>query len=372
MPSNGDLPRGVYEAPPIDPPEKASMTLLSKISDCPYSGRLYLELKGGAQSHQMARGEAVHAAIEECLNLMIETGEMEIPPEVAKDHLQAILDERVDLALSPAEHDIARAAVWNWASGFAVNPASVVGVETMLEAEVAGWKVRGKIDLALIDQGDGAVYDWKTSLSYPTQEQHEQDFQMLMYGLLMLEGVPEGETTPLGKGLAGVHLNAHFPRIPGDNGYFTRHSYKNRAEVHDFRRTLEAALAKLDHGLKTNQWKASPGSWCSFCPAMARCPIPREQLPDVIATQGQAEEAGERIIVLEAELKELKSGAKRWVENEIPIRVGDEEFVLVSSESESARSKEDVKAAIRQGGLNPEDYFKTTRSMRFKRQKVKT
>lgn len=372
MPETKD-PRGMYEAPAIDAPSKASQTLLNRMSTCPFSARLYLEHKGGPQSAAMQRGELIHATIEAVIQLAIETGETAVPAEVGKDYLQAILDERVDLALPPAEVDACRAAIWNWCSDFRLEPETIVGVETMLEAEVAGQPVRGKIDLALIANGEAHVYDWKSSLSYPSQEAHDNDHQMLFYGLLMLEGIPEGETVPLGKRLAGVHLNAVFPRIVGDDGrMFTRHSYVDRGQVHDFRRILESSLAKLGHGLKTGMWKAAPGSQCSTCAAPHRCPIPAQDMPLTIATPGQAVETGERIIVLEGELKALKKNAKAWVEEEAPIVVGDQEFVLVATETESPRSKEEVKAAIRQGGLDPDDYYKTTRGMRFKRVKRAT
>lgn len=364
-----DLPRGVYELA-VERPEKASQTLLNKISDCPFSGALYLRHRGGPQSHQMARGEAIHACFEELTNMAIEAGEVSVPPEVAKDVMQALLDERVDLAMSPAEHDACRIAAWNFGVNATIDPAATVCVETMLEVEVGGWKVRGKLDLAEIAGGEGYVRDYKTGLGYPTKEQHEQDFQQQFYGLLLLEGVPEGESVPLGRGLAGVHLNAVFPRITDDAGHwFTRHAYKDRGQVHDFRRTVESALAKLDHGLETGQWKASPGSHCQFCPASGECPIPTSERPTVIATPGQAAEVGERIIVLEDELSGLRKMAKGWVEEGEPIRVGDFEFALVAETSQTA-DKQAIRAALAGAGLDPDDFYKAKQSIRFKRRKV--
>lgn len=373
------LPRGMYVAPfTVHRPEKASQTLLNKISSCPYSGALYEKHKRTApQSHQAARGEAIHAAIEAITNLALEQADstetvIAVPPEIGKDYMQAILEERVDLALPPAEHEACRIALWNYAANTRFDTEAIVGVEVMLEVEVGGFVVRGKIDRCEIANGQGFIRDVKTGLGYPSQEAHENSFQQQFYGLLLLEGTAEGETTPLGKGLSGVHLIEEYPRITGADGQmFTRHAYKDRAQVHDFRRTLEAALAKLDHGVSTGEWKATPGSHCQFCPARGECPIPREELPPDIATAGQAAEVGARIIVLEDELKDLKKHAKAYVEENEPIEVGDQIFHLVATETESPRSKDDIKAAIRQGGLNPDDYYKTTRGMRFKREKRK-
>jgi hypothetical protein len=371
-----ELPRGVYLAPfSVERPQKASQTLLNKISDCPYSGALYLRHKDtGVQSHEMARGEAIHSAIEVCTNMAIEEGEIP-PPEVCKAEMQAILNERVDLAMSPIEHEACRVAIWNWAVGVRFDPGFVACVETMLELEIGGWLVRGKLDLAEIRDGEGYVHDYKTGLHYPDQEEHENDFQQQFYGLLLLEGVPEGEDIPLGKGLAGVHLNAHFPRITDNETppkYFRRHAYKDRGQMFDFKKTVEAALAKLDHGLQTGEWKAvSNERWCKRCPARHECPLPEAEVPDVIETSEEARTVGDKIIVVEQDLKALKKRAKTWVENEQPIPSGGEhEYRLEAQVVEKAKDKEQIKAALRNAGLDPDDFYRVDRSMRFGRNKV--
>jgi hypothetical protein len=134
----------------VERPEKASMTLLNKISDCPFSGGLYLKHRhDSTQSHEMARGEAVHYAIEEITN-RVRSGEWDadVPPEVCKDVMQAVLEERTDLAMSPKEHDACRAALWNWGAKNVLDPEAIVGVEIMLELELGGWMIRGKLDRA--------------------------------------------------------------------------------------------------------------------------------------------------------------------------------------------------------------------------------
>jgi hypothetical protein len=295
-----------------------------------------------------------------------------VPAEVVKDYMQAILDERIDLALPPAEHDACRIAAWNWGTGFAIEPEFIVGVETMLEVEVGDWTLRGKIDLAQIVAGTAVVHDWKTSLGYPSQETFDNDFQMLFYALLMLEGHPEDADTPLGRGLDGVHVKGHWPRIKSDEGgYFTRSAYKDRAQVYDFKRSIESGLVKLEYGLAMGEWKASPGSHCSYCPAPRECPIPAIELPVIVATEGQASEAGGRLIRLEDEVKALRAGMKGYVEENGEVVIGDQVYRLVAVETESARSKDEIKDALAAGGLDPEEFYRKSRSMRFKREKVK-
>jgi hypothetical protein len=192
--------------------------------------------------------------------------------------------------------------------------------------------------------------------------------------------VPEGETVPLGRGLSGVHLIAEYPRITDDDGdYYVRRAYKDRAEIGDFKRNVEALLAKLDEGLETGQWKASPGlPWCSYCPKRSACPIPNEQLPTQIATEGEAMENGEQILLLEKRLADARSNVRVYLAEHESFEAGGRVFLLDSQQKEDwlkkpstkhEGSKEQVKGILRKHGHDPDEFWKKSVATPLKHKK---
>lgn len=370
--------RGLYKAPfEIEAPEKASQTLLSRIDVCPFSGALYIRHKGGPQSAEMARGSAFHEFAEKATNMLIEQNEPKMPPEVAKDLMQAILDERVDLNLPAAEQDACRTMAWQWGMATVLDLEAVVGVEQMLELELSGWTIRGKLDLTLIANNEGTVDDYKTSKAIASKEAYEEAWQPQFYALLFAEGVPEGETVPLGQGLNGVWTRELYPRYrrEEDGQLVHRYAYHDRQRIHDFKRTVETQLRKLEHGIETGEWAAQQGSHCSTCAASALCPIP-PHLRDVrvIGTQGDALEVADRIIAVDREQKADKASLKAWVDENTPIQRGDLVFDFYPQESESFRSsdlKEQVKEIVSEAGEDPVRFWRKSTSTRFDYRKAK-
>lgn len=372
--TENDLPRNVYAAPfEVERPEKASMSLLKRVDLCPYSASLYLRHKGGPQTPRMAAGEVAHQVFERIINLAIESGEQTVPPEVAKDIAQATIEERVDIALPEAEHESIRIAAWNFGTASIFDPAVIVGVEQMFELPVGDFMVRGKLDLAEIVNGQGVISDWKNSLYVPPQEAVETDFQLRLYALTLAEGTPEGEDTPLGKRLSGVHAKLVFPRHdPKQNGgnLVTRSAYFDRAQLYDFKRGLEAALAKLEHGLDKNEWAASPGTHCMTCPASSECPIPTHLRTRTIGTADDALEVSQRLAAIKREEKALRDPLKAWCDENGELVDGDEVWTFKLTQSERA-DKDAIRALIEEAERGYEEFFKQSQSTRFIKQKVK-
>lgn len=373
---NGKRPRGLYPAPfQVERPSKASMTLLSKIDVCPYSGALYIREKGSKQTHAMARGELTHAATEHLINEhVLGAGETEIPGEVAKDYGQALIEERVDLALPTDEQEAIRTALWNWGEHSIFDPSVIVGVEIMLSLEIGDWIVRGKLDLCEIVNGVGVVTDWKTSLGMPSVEQYERDFQAQFYALLLFQGTVDGEDEPLGKGLSSIITKQVFPRLdPKKNGgnLFSRYAEFEPQHLADFKRVLEAHLAKLDHGLKTREWAATDGSWCERCPAARDCPIPVSQREVVqIGSPGQALEVAQHVAALKRDVEREQKMIRAYLEeNAGSIVTGDKAFSLEPQSRETA-DKEAIKKLIEENGLPLEQFYKTSTGTRLVHKKV--
>ena len=360
--TNGNLPRGLYKAPfEIEAPEKVSQTLLSHVDVCAYSGALYIRHKGGPQTPEMARGEVFHDFAEKATNYLIEQGESEMPPEVAKDFMQAVLEERVDLQVPESEQEACRLMAWNWGASTYLDLEAIVGVEVMFETQLAGWTIRGKIDRLEIANNCAIVRDYKTSLHVQSEESYRESFQPKTYGLIALEGVPEGEDVPLGKGLDGVHCHEDYPRYrrEEDGELVNRYEFYDRARLHDFARTLEGHLRKLEHGIETGEWAAQEGPHCQRCPASSECPIPPElKKVKTIGTEGDAIEVARRIEIRDNEANADIAALKAWTDQHGILATPSHEwgFHLVTSER---KQREDIEAIFAEHGVDPAPYLAT-------------
>lgn len=383
MSTNG-RPRGLYEAPfTVERPEKASQTLLSHIDSCPFSGALYLKHKGGPQTAAMARGEAFHDFVERALGMLLENDETHMPPDVAKDLMQAVLEERVDLSVPASEQDACRLMAWNFAAATVIEPSTVAGVEQMLEVQVGDFTVRGKLDLILRGDGWLQIKDWKTSLSLPSIADYEQSFQPQLYALLALDGVPEGGGTPIGKGLSEVQTLEVYPRFRKDSGgthiddydvapgeMISRYATYDRGHLADFRRTVEALLTKLEHGIETGEWAAQESSHCRICPARGECPIPLESRAlRVITTEAEAREAASHLAGVDEDAKLTRAAVKEWCGENGHLVMGDEEWGFKLERRETAQ-KDAIKELLRECGQDPADFFRESTSTRFAKRRV--
>jgi hypothetical protein len=372
-----------------NPPEAASQSLLVRMDACPFSAALYCDHKDSAQTPEQARGEAWHDARKRAVDQMYETGEATIPPEVMKDLVQAVIEERTDLAVPAYEQDVLRAMAWRWAERYVLDLEAHVGTELMLTLEVGDWTIRGMLDDFAIAADVGYINDDKTGLGMPSQEDFERQFQLPFYALLAYLGKPEGEDQPLGRGLAGFWIQNTYPRIRGREGegptntLVHRRTFLEIDRVIDTQRTVIAYLAKLEAGLKTNKWVAQAGGHCRTCPAEQLCPIDpverAQEIGDTLATPAEAEDAGELILRADAELKRLKKGARAYAEDHDAFLVGDTIFELAYSKSETIAGRgeargeniEAIKGALTKAELEPDDFFTTKESTRFQQRRVK-
>lgn len=368
------------EFPPVEEkverPEKASQSLLARMDVCPRSAFLYRKYGGGTQSHAMARGEVFHETVERLTQLLMDSDEKEIPPEVAKDHAQAVIEERTDLVLPEYEQDAVRLMAWNWAQGTIIDAEHVIACETMVELELGDWTIRGKIDRAEAYGPEALVIDYKTSLAMPSQEQFERGFQGKFYALLIAEGKVEGQPFPIGRGLQGFVVSEVYPRFireeSGELANRTTDRPYTRDELSDFKRTLLGHLEKLDHGFKTGEWPAVDGSHCATCSAPSECPIP-EHLREIheIATLADAEAAGRTLAWKKKEIADLQTSLREFAkENGAIFFDADQVWDFGYSESRSVKDFDKLRAAIMRTvelgeDFNLEDHVTVRKSNKF-------
>jgi hypothetical protein len=390
---------------------KASQTLLRHYNACPRSAYLYALHKGDASTPEMQRGSGLHAVTERGTSLAIEQGEPFVPPEIVKAIVNEVLADP-EFAIPVEEHDYLRESAYRWAAEWAVDPVSVVAVETLFVLQLGGYEVRCRIDFAELRERGAVVYvaDYKSSRAAPSFEDVSRkrpdgslmakNFQLVLYALVLAFGVPvrvemrwQDDGLPNG-GLVGrrvevpepfpvagraqrFDLEFVFPGIEDRDGKMLRRPVTlTRLELEEYRASLEGLLARLAHSEESGDWPAiQSDAACSECPASSLCPIPTE-LRDHRGTINSLEQAREAAEVLDrrdainaAVRKEIKAFAKA---HETPIRYGaDKVLEFGYTESERIADKDamwaDMDRAVRFG--EPFDrarYVKVVKSTPFR------
>jgi hypothetical protein len=365
------------------PRDRMSATFGRAFNVCPRAAFLYQLHKGGASTHPMERGSALHRVLELATVAAIERGEPRIPPEVVK----AIVNE---VLADPAywtpfeEHDYIRESCYRWAEETEIIPEQVVAVETLFVLAVDGFEVRCKIDLAeLVDGGKTCrVRDYKSSRSLPSFEDigrkrpdgsiAAKDYQLVLYGLALAFGTPiRFEACAIcggrgfgmknlcpncsGRGVVEVlepfgvatlaqqfELSYVYPGIKTSDGTMAHRDVSlTRLELHEYMDSLRAQVAQVRHSVDTGDWPASYGSHCVECPASSECPIPVElrKHAGTINTVEQAAEAAEQLAREKdehaARRKELIAFVKALPEGERRLRYGRDQVLYVGYEEKT-------------------------------------
>lgn len=281
--------------PPVEPlsrvPDHFRQTLLSKSVECPRSAYLYTKYDGGALTHPLAGGTVLHRAIERYIRALLDNDEMYGNGEIAKDILNEVLAEAVDLTVSPERFDSMRAMMFHVAESLVISPREVVCLETPVSVELNGHVITGTIDFAEADDHEVRVRDWKSAFYnagrpedepegeeyVPTKDEWGGTFQLILYAYALasgsIQGAPEGfnfRDTPRFR-LRQDHPRQFWKR-EGVMAY--REAVIDVETLLDWRLYLESSAEKLARAFETWQFPAIWGTHCDYCPASAECPIP--------------------------------------------------------------------------------------------------
>lgn len=364
--------KAVHLPPGRVPQGAVSMTALRHFQACPRSGFLYLLYRGIGQSAAMARGAAAHAAFERGALAMIEQGEPMLPPDLMKTIVDEVL---VEYPVPVSEHDYLREMAYRWAEQTTADPAAVVAVEQLVELELAGWRLRCKLDFAESLEGGLAVRvdDYKTSLAAPAYEEigrrrpeedggiAAKDFQLVVYALAAAygspvrveDGVETPEPFPLAAQAQRFDMRLVFPGIENKEGQMvTRSASLTRLELAEYRASIEATLTRFGESIESGDWPAvqSAGA-CKECPARRECPIPRE-VRDRAGAINSVEDLREASEVLERRADDdraLRAEIKAFMRGHglREVRYGKSRaWRFVLSESERIERKDEMWAAI--------------------------
>jgi len=339
------------DLPPVeDPIERRTsyrQTFLKQFSRCARSAYLYERYDGGAASHALLRGSALHRVLELATRECLATGEVQIPFDVVKAIVNEVLAQH---PLPPDEADAVRIMAYHWAEATLLPIANIAGVEAKFTLHLQELDVTGTIDrLELYEDPDygirAKIIDYKTSLHMPDVDDYARprrdrtmqwiEFQGIVYALGALHGVFENGLD-LGGGINFVEIAQVFPMYLIDDdraGLFLgqRSATLERDELADNLSYLQALVSNLSERFADQKWQAIPGSHCSECPAVWDCPLP-EVLRDMHGTVNTPEEAEEAAVqweYLTRHASGLKREIKAWANHYAPdgIRFG-RDFIL--------------------------------------------
>jgi hypothetical protein len=358
------------DLPPVEPnvdrPEYLSQSFLARQDVCARSAFLYQKHRGGPSTHAMDRGSAYHEWFHRFVDLLVEQGENSAPPDVAKELLADVLADNPHWQIPEPEQDALRVMVFHTAEALWINPSEVVALETMLELDIDGVKVRGRVDFAAITPSarHATIWDAKTGWVIPSQETFDRSWQTRFYALLLAEGKASEDPVPIGKGIETFTVAELYPRY---KNLPERKTTLTRQQLADFKLDVSAVIARAQHGFDTGLWPAVPGDHCSTCPAAWDCPLPEILIP--AAVDDRPEALAEREQFLDSEHKTVMKKLKSIAEDSGPIQVGGYEYAFKLTESERV-DKDAVKAALERGGSDPSEFFKKSVSTRFSRRKA--
>lgn len=367
----------IRDFPPLETaperPEKLSQSSLSKLDTCPRSAYLYFRYGGGIGSAAMAAGSAFHAWAEKVIKHMAANDMSEFPPDVGRDWMSVVLSEHKELVVPESQHDALRQMCWNFCEAFVFFPSFLIACEEMWEAEVSGWKIRGRIDLAETEvSGVARVTDWKTSFHLPPQEEVAKGFQGRLYAFLIAQGAPEGQERELAP-LARVSFSQVFPRYTdSETGEMISRGFEMDAnELADFRRSLELLVERAEHGFETGEWPAQAGSHCSRCPAPVECPIPDHLNPHLpLPDERSAQEAASLSMDFDRRRKALEAAQKEWVKENGSFMCGDLECGFDLTESRTLDKEALDRALQSQEPVDVDELYKVRHASRFGKRKV--
>lgn len=190
----------------VEMPRHMSVTLATKVDNCPRDGGMYLKYRGQASASQLLRGSFGHLVFERIMGTLIQQGEQSLvaahpgeDPMKAAAEVSQMTKEWVDeialevgWPLSEYEIDQCRQMAYHFAIGNPVDPSTVVALEQAFLLDLGeGRTLLGKVDLASL-RPDGILWvrDFKTSLYVPPGDAVSEMIQVPLYAALLLFGRP--------------------------------------------------------------------------------------------------------------------------------------------------------------------------------------
>lgn len=179
--------------------------------------------------------------------------------------------------------------------------------------------LRGRADLALVDDWKGEILDWKTGRAALSQAQMARDFQARTYALLF---------SRMNDRLRQVTVKFYYPRL-GLWRWATFAPPEWRETWDRWRAISNQIEAALEHAEDDDWWPPRPGAHCVGCPVALTCPLGMPKIGMALGlpmNQQDRQTLAEMLLVLDAARAAIRKGLRAAVEKEGGFVVGDVRF----------------------------------------------
>lgn len=337
--------------------ERVRQSFAATYDSCPHAAFLG-EGQPEFSTHPQARGTIAHEFKSRVIRECIENHERTYPTEMAKPLMVEVI-EQSGLPVDAQEFDTLMALAWKFVDGHEFDWEHIVDTEEDYTSEIAGVVLTGKPDLVEIHARRAIIKDYKTGWSIDPETEMRGSFQGRWYAKIVLDTYPQ---------LTEVKLVWEYERWSK-----TREAIIKRSDLPDIDAMLTNLVRRIQRSAETGEWPASPGKWCSLCPAAHLCPIPKDYRgAGLVADRESAQAVAEMLLVLEAVQKTGKSSLRAWCAEHGPVEVGGMCFDFTpGSDSYRVIDKDVLKSAMAGAGLKYEDFFKLVKgSTVFKARKT--
>lgn len=326
-----------------------SYTRLDLYASCPRAfAQKYVARRPEIKGDALMRGDIVHRTIHAYIKHLVDAGletDITVLTELAR---QEYFAEQHGLGLGGLDEvlEIMEA----FAQSHSFSPSSVVSTEEMIKLPLPAIDGKGQFlfwaVVDLLQSGETAdhavITDFKTDWALRSQSDVEKDLQLQTYCWV---------------------VNRLFPHITRFtvNLDFVRHSVVRKAEF-DLS-VVSRAESRIFGGIsmieQDTQFKATPGSYCSWCSYSADCPAAKN-VPAGMVKVTSAEEAADiagKVLVLESQLAPMKKAIQEWCKTAGMVDVNGEQFGYFTTVGQSI---EDVKAfatTVQAAGQDPWAYL---------------
>jgi len=260
----------VNRAPVVGEPKKTSYSRFSAYENCPLQYLMGQVLGLDPETtYQMAYGSLVHN--------LLERAEMgALPKDV--DALMAEA-ERLwrDDAFPPGaiadflKRDL-REIIRRYVELEANDGHTTLDVERWFDFEVAGWRVRGKIDrIDRVGRNGLRLVDYKTSNSWKGDREASEDLQLATYFLACTR---DEELRELGEPKCAELVYVRHEQGRGGTPRIRRASqYPREIEGLSWAEQTEERIGTLLRGIEEEEFAPSPEAECRFCKFKPLCPM---------------------------------------------------------------------------------------------------
>jgi CRISPR/Cas system-associated exonuclease Cas4 (RecB family) len=319
-----------------------SHSKLEKYSQCPRRFKIEaLDKRKAPDAPPLLIGSAVHAAIAAYDQHLTDC---RLPTDVtyeetAIDAAHAKMAEE-GKALDPEEWEQVIDVFARFVESHILDPESVVSIEKMERLNVNGLTWWGVMDLLQSKDGTAIITDYKSNWKVWTRSECEKQMQTRIYAWMA-------------------------NKLYGFDRFTSRLDFVRHGVIHEVELDMADVAAADKYIMERvatieadSEFKAVPGSHCSWCAWSSECPAVSD-LPVLVKDAGDAERLAAEILVLEAQTKERKAALSSWCVTNGNVVVGGEVFGHLPSKDGgwSVSDKEAFSDRLRTHGLDPWEYL---------------